>query len=186
MHAASLVVLHLSDVKRAGVWRTRGPGDRRRKAMRQCAPWLVMHCKTNLSAEKADWTAAGDAGCGTQCDMHEIYCSRTVTLQHKTSKLLQAPALNRTLACAPWPMSDSLRGFILRGEALKLYRSFLRAAQQAPPSAQGDFTSDACLNCEQLHLHAYAASWLFSAHHYCGRHASGNVMHSCMRLCTRR
>lgn len=34
-------------------------------------------------------------------------------------------------------MSDSLRGFILRGEALKLYRNFLRTAQQAPPSARG-------------------------------------------------
>jgi len=34
-------------------------------------------------------------------------------------------------------MSDSLRGFVLRGEVLKLYRTFLRTAQQAPPGARG-------------------------------------------------
>jgi hypothetical protein len=35
-------------------------------------------------------------------------------------------------------MSESLRGFVLRGEVLKLYRSFLRTAQKAPPAAQGE------------------------------------------------
>ena len=35
-------------------------------------------------------------------------------------------------------MLTSLRGFVVRSEAIKLYRSFLKIAHQAPPDARGD------------------------------------------------
>lgn len=61
-------------------------------------------------------------------------------------------------------MSDSLRGFILRGEALKLYRSFLRTAQQAPPSARGEVRQQIRLGFEahRSQTEEYARKYLLS------------------------
>ena len=85
-------------------------------------------------------------------------CTAVVTFAHHTKLLETHLQINSAVRHSSLPMLTSLRGFVVRSEAIKLYRSFLRVAQQAPADARGD----AACSCTNIR-------WAYACVHERGR-----------------